>query len=323
MKLLKGRLYKIQVRNTRAANQFLEALQRSAIEIYKLQSKDEMLEFYIAQKSFSTVKKLRRKYRVKLKVQDEEHGHLFLRDHFTLLGLVFFLCIPIILNSFLWDVEIHSATPETEDAVAEIIKKDLKIYQGKSMKQLPSEAHIRQTILATHPELSWVFISKIGSKMQVEVQYAPVVESVEEDTAKGNLVARSSGVITHANVLSGERLVTENMTVYKGDLLVSGIIRYDNVDHIVGAKGEVFADYWLNTEFSIPVEIEMETVEDRAWKIYSFTLPKRFEGFKGLLSNVVKLEEVAKVKKTTFRLTEETAPQYVEAILQQKINTYI
>lgn len=42
------------------------------------------------------------------------------------------------------------------------------------------------------------------------------------------------------------------MTVYEGDTLVSGVLMHGDQYVIVGAEGEVFADYWLETTFSIP-----------------------------------------------------------------------
>lgn len=59
-----------------------------------------------------------------------------------------------------------------------------------------------------------------------------------------HLIASNSGVITHYFLTSGVRLVDANTTVYKGDALVSGILEAGEEQLVIGAEGEVYADYW-------------------------------------------------------------------------------
>ena len=63
--------------------------------------------------------------------------------------------------------------------------------------------------------------------------------------------------MTHFVISSGERRVLPNTTVYEGDTLVSGVITVGDKFIPIGASGEVYADYWLETEFTIPRKVQL------------------------------------------------------------------
>ncbi len=319
MKRFDQRSYVIRCEENFQGNEFLKALQRAKIPLQQIEVNKGVLRFTVQKKYFSQLKKIRRQYRVKIKISDIEKYNLIQKDAFMWMSFLLFLCVPIILNAYLWEIEIVQATPELEDSISSIIEGQLQISEGQTVKQLPTEAEMRQEILATHPELSWVFISKVGSKLVVEVKYAPVLTEAESEQRIGHLVARSSGVITHVDVERGERLVTQNMTVFEGDLLVSGIVSFDKQDFIVGAAGEVYADYWLNTEFSMPNTIEVTTVKDRAWYVRGVKIPKQLSNFREAISTIFTVEETVDLETKTFQLNEENAENYILPILQQKI----
>lgn len=316
---ISGRWVLVTLKHNKNAESFVQAIHKQHLTMRQLKVMQHEIQFYIERKHIHKIKKLRRKYQVKIHFQMLDGQQLLLKDIYTFVGILFFLIIPIVLNSFLWEINIVNATPETEDLINEALQKDMHIEKGLLMKRLPSETDIRQVILAKYPDLSWLFISKIGSKLQLQVKYAPKNEVQHTETATGNLVARTSGVITHTNITSGERLVTENMTVYQGDLLVSGIVRFDKKEYLVGAAGEVYADYWLNTEFTMPASIEFEVVKDRAWKVQGFTLPDLLKEYRQTISDVIDVEEVVLLEKKKVILTEENAEKYILPILYEKV----
>lgn len=55
-----------------------------------------------------------------------------------------------------------------------------------------------------------------------------------------------------------------NDTAYEGDVLVSGVLESGTDQVFVGAKGEVYADYWLECSFKIPTKITVETLQQKA-----------------------------------------------------------
>ena len=115
-------------------------------------------------------------------------------------------------------------------------------------------------------EFSWIHITKMGSHVTIAPQLAPKIEQIEKANEKQHLIASNSGVITHFEIERGIRQVEQNMTVYRGDTLVSGVLVRDEDVFVVGAAGEVYADYWLETTFSIPKKIEIEVLDDYGWE---------------------------------------------------------
>ncbi len=133
---------------------------------------------------------------------------------------------------------------------------------------IESDFEIRQTIMEDMRDLSWVHIFKKGSKVTIIPQLAPITDIKEQKPEQLNhLVAAKSGVITHFVLTSGERRVLPNTTVYEGDTLVSGVITVGDKFITIGAVGEVYADYWLETEFTIPKKVQFISSTERKWTI--------------------------------------------------------
>ena len=127
----------------------------------------------------------------------------------------------------------------SESQVEKVIDEKLKLDDPMLKRKLVSDFEIRQTIMEEIRDLSWVHIIKKGSSITIVPQLAPINEN-KKNKSDGlyHLIAAKSGVITHFNITSGERRVTPNMTVYKGDVLVSGVITVGEDEYIaVGASG--------------------------------------------------------------------------------------
>lgn len=110
-------------------------------------------------------------------------------------------------------------------------------------------------------------IDKHGGRVILRPQESPKQTEQSNDKLASHLVATKSGVITHFNIQNGERKISINDTAYEGDVLVSGVIESGTDQVYVGAKGEVFADYWLECSFKIPTTITMETVQQKQWRV--------------------------------------------------------
>ncbi len=110
-------------------------------------------------------------------------------------------------------------------------------------------------------------IEKHGGRVILRPQESPKQAEQTNEKLATHLVATKSGVITHFNIQNGERKISVNDTAYDGDVLVSGVIESGD-DHVfVGAKGEVFADYWLECTFKIPTKLTMETLQQKQWRV--------------------------------------------------------
>jgi len=82
---------------------------------------------------------------------------------------------------------------------------------------------------------------------------SPPSDSTFKDAGPpSDLVARTGGILTRYALTRGERIGNLHSTVKKGDVLATGILEQGEKSTVVGAEGAVFADYWLEYEFSLP-----------------------------------------------------------------------
>ena len=64
---------------------------------------------------------------------------------------------------------------------------------------------------------------------------------VDDEEQVGSIVARSSGIVTHIEPLSGEALVAQGDTVLAGEVLISGAVTLDAPST---ASWRTWAKYW-------------------------------------------------------------------------------
>ncbi|MFQ7856107.1 MAG: sporulation protein YqfD [Flavonifractor plautii] len=104
-----------------------------------------------------------------------------------------------------------------------------------------------------------------GGGAGAEAVPAPEVDDEEQ---VGSIVARSSGIVTHIEPLSGEALVAQGDTVLAGEVLISGAVTLDAPQYselenlgqiLVRAQGQVFARTWHTMTASIPLEAQVKS----------------------------------------------------------------
>ena len=315
------RLLKIEMEQSPKAQRLLMDLQRE-ITIKNVLVEKGIVRFYIARANLPKLRRIRKRYKVKLKITATDQTQLLYLDSWTVFSLLLFVLIPLILSAFIWSVSIENAAPEMEDNIMETLHKQFDLKPALSIRQLPKAYEIRQHILSNNPELSWVFVERHGSKLTLKLQSAPKVEKKPEKPNSGHLIAKTSGVVTHWNIVRGERLFSKNMTVFRGDVLVSGIVRFNDKEQAVGAEGEVYVDYWLETDFTVPRKIYYESVVPIGWKLYdiniSEALAKKLNSFDNF-DEFIKIEKVTKTTKHEVTLNEDTIDTYLLPILEQKL----
>lgn len=315
------RLLKIEMEQSPKSQRLIAELQRE-MTIKNIVVEKGTIRFFITRANLPKLRRIRKRYKVKLKITAIDQTQLLFVDSWTVLSLLIFVLIPLILSAFIWSVSVENTTPEMEDNILETLHKQFHLKPSLSIRQLPKAYEIRQHILSNNPELSWVFVERNGSKLTLKIQSAPKVEKKPEKPSSGHLIAGTSGVVTHWDIVRGERLFTKNMTVFKGDVLVSGIVKFNDQEHAVGAEGEVYVDYWLETEFTVPRTIYYESVVPVGWKLYdiniSEALAKKLDAFDNL-NEYIKIEEVTKTTKHEVTLNEDTIDTYLLPILEQKL----
>lgn len=314
------RLLKVEMEQSPDAQKLLAALQRE-VTIKNIVVEKGIIHFLIVRANLPKLRRIRKRYKVKVKITAMDQTQLLYVDSWTVFSLLVFVLIPLILSTFIWTVSVENATPEIEDTILETLHKQFQLKRALSIRELPKAYEIRQHILSNNPELSWVFVERNGSKLTLKLQFAPVVERKQEQPSSGHLIARTSGVVTHWNIIRGERLFTQNMTVFKGDVLVSGIIRFQDKEHAVGAEGEVYVDYWLETDFTVPRKIYYESIIPVGWKLYDINISEVFAKKLSSFDEYIKIEKVTKTMKHEVTLNEDNFESYLLPLLEHKLLT--
>ena len=182
--------------------------------------------------------------------------------------------------------------------IREIIANELDEYGIKvlSFKKSYDELdEIRQEILDKYPDkLDWMEFDVDGQVINVRVE-----ERIITDTSKSDkvcdLVATKSGVINDILVSEGEVKVNINDYVREGDILVSGVITYNEEDkRYTCASGRVYATTWYTASVSIPLEYyEYEETGNKKYNIVweiddnkKGILKNRFTNFNSSLKNI-------------------------------------
>ncbi|WP_342559129.1 sporulation protein YqfD [Metasolibacillus sp. FSL K6-0083] len=315
------RRVRVSVQKNQKTNDLLQYLHSHHVPIYHVRSTKEVLQFELARQHIAILRKARSKHRVKLKLHYLTTDELLPKRLMTIVSLLCLWLIPLLCNYWIWEIDIQGDTPEQKAAIERLVQKEFAAPILK--KRLPTDQEVREFIMQNFREYSWVHVAKVGSKMTIRPQLAPKNEMKENKDGYYHLIAGSSGVITHFDIKSGERKVTPNTTVYKGDTLVSGLMLVGERQLLIGAVGDVYADYWLESEFTIPQEVQYEVVTAEAWH-FTFTpegLPTEIKALPlpEWLARYIRVAKIETREKIVETLTEEQIESRIMPLLHEKM----
>ncbi len=319
----------IKITKNEKVHQFIQGLHQKKVKIKNLIVRDEEVTFEISRKEVKIVREIRKKYRLKIKIRYLETTRIFQKEIRTFIGLLLLIILPVVLSQFVWKVEVEADTPEIRVAVEKVIAEKLTLDSPVFKSNIESDFEIRQSIMEELRDLSWVHIFKNGSKMTIVPQLAPITDVKEQKPEQLNhLVAAKSGVITHFVLSSGERRVMPNKTVYEGDTLVSGVITVGDKSVPIGAVGEVYADYWLETEFTIPKKVQITSATERKWtinlKLNENDEKEQVQSFREVnlpewISRFIEIRETQEYITSNQEITEDQIESFILPLLHEKI----
>lgn len=246
-----NRQYDIRIFGGNRMAEFLTKLKSSGTKITLLTLNDGNAYFRTDKIGVKNVRKYRRRYGLTVKISStgKDPG---LSTLFSSFRYVIVFIIPFLLSFFLWSVKVDSDFPEVADRIEEKLVA-ASIVPFKPLVHIPGEDEIRRYLMQDDPSLSWVRFRRVGTSLTVIPMLSPASDiQIESEGPPSDLVARTGGVITRFELKKGERVGNVFMTVKKGDILATGLLEQGDETVIVGAEGEVFADYWIEYSFSLP-----------------------------------------------------------------------
>jgi similar to stage IV sporulation protein len=166
------------------------------------------------------------------------------------LTALFCFCLLLLFTASVWQVEV---TDEDGDTLTEketkailVTAADCGIHPLVMKKSVDYDA-AAETILAAYPSLAWVGFDVKG--VTVTVRVAAKEKSDPKSVSYGHIVATKNAVIREVFVLKGQKKVEVGDTVEAGDILISGLITYEEegkepVSDVTAAKGMIKAAVW-------------------------------------------------------------------------------
>lgn len=326
--LLNYRPLYIQMAPHPDAHIFLQQLHEARITVRHLKMTEKGMTFEVSRAALPTIRRLRKKLRVKLRFRYAENDEILRIDGVAILGLIMLICIPFFASQWVWQIEVESEIPELRVSLEKTLQQELAMSTPFQRKSLPDDTMLRQVLLEKHRDLAWVHIKKSGGHVAFVPLKAPQQVELPNDNDKAmHLIARKSGVITHFDLESGERRVSLHTTVYEGDVLVSGVMGSEEEYVVIGAKGAVYADYWLECSFVVPRKVQLLGQQSRQYRFLVKGMHKdAFEAqyyeevnLPSFLSPYVKIasEQITETYENT--ITEENANQIILPLLHEKI----
>lgn len=236
----------------------------NGIEIQKPNKKAYSMCGTINAKDYKKLRTAVRKYGLKMKIVKKSGPYFYIKRNKLKIGFVsgclFVLVIILILNMFIWEINItgNKIVP-TETILSDVDKMGLK--KG-SLRKKHDEKMIEWQILKENKEIANVQLNIQGCCANITIrEIEEPVKMKPDDDIPVNIVASKYGVIRKMNVFDGQKRVKVGDAVMKGDLLVSAVYedRHDKLT-LKHAKAEIIAE----TDYGITVSFPMnQTIEKR------------------------------------------------------------
>lgn len=293
---------------------------------------------------YQTIAKTAKKHRIKTKINKRSGMYYKFKKTKThagvLLGVIAAAFILLVLQRFIWKIEVHGVNNVSENLILEIVS-DNGISLGELTSNMDAEgAEIR--LKSMLKDVSWVNIELSGSKADVYIlETDSIVKSDIPLKTPCNVIAGKTGVIIDTEIYSGTLMYPKGSGVSKGNVIVSGIVN-DGADNILmtHANAKIIADFKETAEFrqeftTIEKEKIGNDIIEKELMLFGFVFPitDKVE----ISDNMVCKEQLEncsiknfvlpwKIKKNTYTTYKDIkvsrSPQDAMKLLEQQLNSY-
>lgn len=261
-----------------------------------------------------------------------------------IIGFAIFILASVWLFSNVWYIDADSSTSIPREELIRQLEL-AGVEKGTPLRQIDPNK-VQAHMLSLNPRLAWAWPHVRGNSLYLEVREKVAVPDILP-TNPCNVIASHSGLITSMLVKEGRHVVTENMYVSEGQLLVGGVM-----DSIAMGVRYVHADaeIWASTEetlsetFSLVANEAKQTGNQSVRYTLKFgefpvstpLIGKSFASYETTISekafhigsvyfpiSLIKTEYMETITETVVYPEEavtEEAQQYLENLLQNSLN---
>ena len=266
----------------------INKIEKLSIKIYEIKYIEKIIYLKVTKKDYAKIKKyiISYKFKVEKNLGLQRIFDIIKQEKIFVISLIIGLIVFICLKNMIVKINIVHENQEIRELISDELKENkIEILRfKKSYKKLDK---IRQKILDKHPDkLDWMEFEIKGMTLNVKVE-----ERIITDTKKNNevcdIVAKKNGIISDIKILQGESQVLINDYVKEGDILISGTIKYNEMDkRYTCADGEIYATTWYTGSISIPFKYyEYENESDKRYNLVWEHNGNKHEIFRNRLEN--------------------------------------
>ncbi len=205
---------------------FLSLCRENNLPIRNFKKYQKSCAGYISPKDYKKIVLLGKNAGVKIKIIKKRGILFFVRRYRKRLGIfiggILAVVTLLFLQNFVWAIDVYGNEELLDTHILSVARDNgLKIGTFLPTKDLEM---IELFMLKELPAVSFLSLNKIGSRVEIEVSEEVPKPMIIKNNVPCNIVALKTGTILSSEVYAGQKMFKEGDTVYKGDLLVSGIV---------------------------------------------------------------------------------------------------
>jgi len=208
-----------------------------------------------------------------------------------------FICICIAFSCFIWRVELVGGDKKLQGEV----KSTLSAYgvHVGALKHKIDQNDVKRRAIMEIDDLSWLWVDLKGTTAKVKIQKRTRKPSLIKINEPSDVIAMHSGVIEKMQVYCGVPLISEGMTVEKGQIIVTGVFRSENENiptYYHHASADVTVRLNEKKTVIIPKSVITKTPTGNKKSVYKINFKKN--NIKFSLNSGISYTEYDKIEKT-------------------------
>ena len=298
---------------TNQPERFLNILIIKHIYLWDLQKvSDNELIFKISVNGLKKLKSPVYEVRGKVKIINKK-GLFTLKKRFKnkkilIPGIFLIIFFLMFLSSLILDIEITGNNlTKTGDILEKLSEIDLQKFKFRS--NIDSEK-ISLKLINDFDSIAWVGVYEKGTKLVIDIKERNMPPEMVPKDIPCHIIAKKDGIIKNMEVTNGEKLITLNQVVTKGQVLVSGIIntQFDGLRY-VHSTAKITAETWWEEELTI--------------KLYEYEKNYTGNNFKKVFLKILGKEtDLSFGKIVPYYNFDESVKRYIFGFIELKLKNY-
>ncbi len=137
-----------------------------------------------------------------------------------------FICVCVVFSCFIWRLELEGGDKKLQSEVRSALS-SYGVHVG-ALKHKIDQNDIKRRAIMSIDDLSWLWVDLKGTTAKVKIQKRTQKPALIQINEPSDVIAMHSGVIEKMQVYCGVPLLSEGMTVEKGQTIVTGVFRSEN-----------------------------------------------------------------------------------------------